>query len=66
MILVSETSGVPTMSTPRTSMSGRPSAKTSINDQRLHLEGLRLAASGERKAAGDIVDQQAERLALPA
>ncbi len=38
--------------------------KNLVNHQRLHLEGLRLAAPGKRKAAGDIVNQQAERLAL--
>src|ERR1019366_6986599 len=35
-----------------------------VNDQRLHLKRLRLAAAGERKSAGDIINQQAERFSL--
>src|SRR5260221_11721463 len=35
-----------------------------VNDERFHLEGLRLAAAGEGESAGDVVDQEAVLLAL--
>src|SRR6266851_6834531 len=35
-----------------------------VDHQRQYLERLRLPASGERKSAGDVVDQQPKRLAL--
>ena len=63
-IFVSETRGVPTMSTPRTSSIGAAVRVHFVNDQRLHLKRLRLAAAGERKSTGDIVNQQAKRFSL--
>jgi len=62
-IFVSAASGVPTMSL-HARVHRAAVGENFVNDQWEHLEGLRLSAAGERKSAGDIVDQQSVGFAL--
>ena len=64
-ILAKLASGVPTMSAPRTSSSGRPSGYTRYTITGITLKACKPARAGGGEAAGDVVEVEPVRLVLP-
>ena len=66
MILPNAASGVPIRSTPRTSSGCAAVSVDAVHDVRQHVERVRRTSARRGKSAFDVVEQQPERLALPA